>query len=238
MKKIIGSCLLVLTLAMVSCSKEKSVDTSNGTGSGTGSGTDTGTGTGGTGSTSYTYQPVTTNSYWKYKYTAGYTGESSGSISGKTVTNNGVVYYEISSAVNTTAKSYYGIKDRNYYMKAAGVSPSTGAPVDLYIHYLNDTASVGYTWNTDAGSGNGFKAYIDGEIKERDLTLTVQGKTYKEVIHSSVVLSYDILGTIMSFGGYEFYVAKNIGVVKLESIVGFPGASTTIVQELVDYTIK
>jgi hypothetical protein len=75
---------------------------------------------------------------------------------------------------------------------------------------------------------------------ERDLTMTVQGRSYKNVIHTRVNLQYEIFGvTTMSYMFYDYYVAKGIGIIKIVSEGDpdmAPGISAT--TELLEYQIK
>ncbi len=89
-----------------------------------------------------------------------------------------------SNGGGTAGSAYYAVKGNNYYLRAAGSSPNSGASFDLTQLYLNDKEAAGFTWSFDGGHGNGFAAKIPGKIMERDLTMTVQGKSYKNVIHT------------------------------------------------------
>lgn len=232
--------LFVLT-GLVSCTKEKSIDSTENTNSGTDNGNGSGTGTGTVGSGSDSYFPSTKNSYWKYKTTGYYTLENTTTATGTTKDVNGITY-GIYNSVNTgspSAEVLYGTKDHNYYMLAQGSSPNSGASFDLNFLYTNDEKVVGGTWEHNAGQGNGFTALTPGKIVEKGISLTVNNKSYSDVIHSQILLQYVILGDTMTFTTYDFYIAKGVGIVRTISN-GDPiwggGISTT--TDLMEYSIK
>jgi hypothetical protein len=235
-------CIAALSGFIGSCSKEKSIDTTQNTGSNTGgNGNGNGAGNGGGQNGTDTYQPMSKDSYWKYKTTGYYSLENTTTSTGTQKTIDGI-NYTIFNSVNTgqpAGQALFGIKDHNYYSYAEGVSPQGGSFNVSYL-YLNDTASVGYSWQHVAGQGNGFAALTPGTIVEKGLSMTVSGKNYSDVIHSRIELQYAIPGIdTLSYFTYDYYVAKNVGVIKLIA-TGDPllanGATTT--TELTEYTIK
>src|SRR4030095_7741491 len=143
---------LILALALVLSSCQKEIDFNLGPGGGPGGGN-----TGGT------YQPITKNSYWKYQETGTFSGEFTLTSTGEKRTQNGIEYSVFAAtppaAPPTPSEQLIGIKNHNYYAAIKGASPNTGAPFDINMLYLNDTASVGYTWQHTAGQGNGATAY-------------------------------------------------------------------------------
>ena len=226
MKKITTVLSVLLSLALFSCQKE--VDSSILTSPGTGN--NTGGNTGG-------YQPLTSGSWWKYKdSTSG--GFSTLTAINYTKTISNILYRGvISSPSQQSDTAYQAAPAPNYYMYQKGFSPNTGAPYDLLFNYLNDTASVGYQWSYVAGSGNGFTAHHTVTIIEKGITLNVSGHNYTDVIHTRLDFSYD-LGMIMNLGVYDFYTAKNIGIVKVRAEIGGFGSFVKTCSDLVDYHIQ
>jgi hypothetical protein len=239
MKRILLYCLVIASLA-TSCSKEISVETN---GNGPGGGPGTGGGGGGSSSGNDTYQPVSKNSTWKYVLTGVFPGETTITSTGNTRVVNGLscfVFTSTSTIANAAGEGLFAIKDHNYYTVQKGTSPNTGAAFDVNLLYLNDTASVGYKWSYEAGHGNGFTAIIDGAIITKGTTMTVEGKVYNDVIRTEMVLKYDIpmLG-VLTFATYDYYVAKNIGIIKVDS-KGDPvwGGGLLSEMNLVSHSIK
>ncbi len=234
---------LILCVFVFSCQKElQPIDplqpgtgdsTNNpqpGTGDTTGNGSDT--------NSVSSYYPLTTGSWWKYK------DSTSGVITMSTLASttkmiNGILY---KAAIYTSTiqndTGWVAAPSPNYYLSQKGVSPS-GLTYDLTFHYLNDTASVGYNWKYIAGSGNGFTAYITTTIIAKKLTVTVAGKTYTNVIQTHLDFSYDIFGSIMKFGDYDYFIAKGVGIVKIKSDISMSGAPVLKTSsDLIDYSIK
>ena len=183
------------------------------------------------------YNPTTVGSWWKYKdSTTG--GLSTTTIASRTKTINGILYAAMVSEIPSQDTAWVSSAQPNYYTYAKGVSPNTGASYDILFHYLNDTASVGYTWRYTAGQGNGFTAYIRTTILERNISMTVAGKSYNNVIHTKVLWTYDVMGTLMDAMLYDYFIAKGVGIIKVRSegltlLAGFKGCS-----DLTDYGIK
>lgn len=119
------------------------------------------------------YQPLSANSYWKYK------DSLSGSISQATMLNKTrlINNRKYTAALNTMSQqsdtSWMAVEGPNYYSFADVVSPNSGAPATLLFHFLNDTASVGYSWQYNAGHGNNTPAIIKTTIMERGISHTV-----------------------------------------------------------------
>jgi hypothetical protein len=197
-----------------------------------------GTGGSGSGSTAASYYPLTKDSWWKFKDSL--TGViSDGKVLNRTKNINGIVYTAIvpvSAPAPDTA--WFAAPRPNYYITQKGASPS-GSMYDVVFHYLNDTASVGYSWQYTAGHGNGFTAYVKTTIMQKGISMTVAGKNYTNVIHTKLDLSYNVLGTVMDFGSYNYFIARGIGIIKIRSefsVMGMPMLQTA--ADLLDYSIK
>jgi hypothetical protein len=227
MKTTIAALLFVLSSSLIiSCQKEISPDII----------TQTGGNTGGNGNTP-SYLPTTTGSWWKYKDSTSGTLSTS-TIANRTKTINSIVYKAMMNNVSATDTGWVASPQPNYYIYEKGVSPNTGASYDMLFHYLNDTVSVGSHWNYVAGQGNGFSASIQTTVVERNITMTVAGKSYKNVIHTALVLTYDIFGTSMDAMQYDYFTAQGVGIIKVRStgltlLSGFQACS-----DLVDYSVK
>jgi hypothetical protein len=217
------------SIVLFSCQKELE-DTTSGNGSGGGSGSGSGGGT-----VSSNYLPLTANTFWKYK------DSTTAAIQTNTVTNktkviNGRTYTAVVN--DKSPDSAFMTKDgANYYIYQSATAPSGGSATIL-MHFLNDTASVGYTWNYNAGNANGAAATIVGKIVERGITVVVEGKTYTNVIHTELKMTYDIMGTLMPATDYHFYTAKGVGIVKIHSLLTLFSANLPYLNSLVDHQIR
>lgn len=221
--------LLVTAWFVTGCQKEVSIDNPGNNGGGGNNGKDT-------------YQPMSKGSYWKVRTTGPFNGEYMMTATDEKRTVNGIDFtvFKNTSPQTQTLDGLWGIKDHNYYTLVKGVSPNTGAPFDLNFRYLNDTASVGFTWEHDAGQGNGFAAKTPGVILEKGITMTVEGKTYKDVIHTRLEMQYEIppFGMLIA-GTYDYYIAKNIGVIRVDTELDpVFGGGVKAVSSLYEYSIK
>lgn len=223
--------LLSVLFVLASCQKEVSFDTADG---GTGGGTG-----GGGGSTADTYQPVTKDSYWKYVDSGIVSQTVLMTATGQQKTL-GTKTYQVMKAEITgqpTAEGYYYVNKPLYGLRQ---DVNNGIATTIELTYLNDTASVGYTWSDNMPPVNGLAARFNGAIVGRNLSMTVAGKNYTNVIHSQMDLEYEvpILGWT-NFATYHYYVAKGVGIIRVESDLSiFGGAGMVSVRNLVEYSIK
>lgn len=236
------SLLLVLFISIVFASCQKEVDGTlppDGTNNGGNTGGNNNGGNGGTPTTSNgSYYPLTKDSWWKYKDSL--TGNiSNGKAVAKTKTVSGITFTAIVPvSTPSTDTAWFAAPSPNYYLYGSGISPQ-GASFAILFHYLNDTAAVGHSWKYNAGNGNGFTAYITTTIVEKLSSMTVQGKTYKDVIHTRLDLSYDVFGSELDMGAYDYFTAKGVGIIKIRSGLSFMGQ--TLIEtstDLIDYSIK
>ena len=228
------ACLLLLT-GLVSCQKEVEYTVpstaTNGNGGSGGNNGGTNGGSNGGNQTDSSYMPLATGNWWKLKDSA------SGTIQTYTVTPNSITYngrsfsaLYVQPTPNGIDTGYYAHDAVDYRFLALVSAPS----VRLEFLYLRDTA-VGSTWTANAGSANGFAATINGKVIARNLTMTVQGATYQNVIHSYIELSYSLIGVAAR---YDYYSAKGVGIIAVYSEAGMPGApQTRTVQELTSYQV-
>ncbi|HZH64569.1 MAG TPA: hypothetical protein VEY10_06710 [Flavisolibacter sp.] len=231
MRMLASSCLALFALLfLISCQKEADfTDPAQG-----------GTGNGGNGTNPATsYYPLTKGSWWKYKDSL--TGTTtSGTATNVTKSINGITYTAVvatgGSQIDT---SWIASPQPNYYITVHGNSPNTGAGFNIVFHYLNDTAAVGHNWEYNAGQGNGFTAIVKTTIVERNLSMTVTGKHFKNVIHTRLDLKYDMLGFIMEAGTYDYFIAKGVGIIKVRTqLLNFGVPVLQSCADLTDHSIK
>jgi len=226
MRKAIGI-LLIATLAFAGCQKEIEDPSSSTNNNGNNNGNN---------NTQDSYHPLSVGSWWKWKDSA------SGSVTTNTVlsitkTINNITFNGMLGSANGRLDTGWAASPKpNYYYAAKGASPA-GATFDLLFHYLNDTAAVGYTWEYNAGQGNGFTAKMKTTIIAKNLSLSVEGKNYTNVIQTRMLMSYDIFGTPMEFGSYDYFVAKGVGIIRIRSKLGAFGTSFEACSNLIDHKI-
>jgi hypothetical protein len=186
---------------------------------------------------SESYQPVTKGSYWKYKTDFGgiqYTETIT--MTGGTTTFGGRRFYDAGgvSSVFGNAAGYFYVNDHTY------ITRSTSYVQDIAIDLttLKDNVPVGTTWTasvTDNGMVEGYPAKMVGTIMEKNITKIVNGKTFTNVIHTSIDLQYDLGGGFQSMTTYEMYYAKGVGYILGEyQVMGLPFGGI----QLIEYSIK
>jgi hypothetical protein len=226
MRKVLSCALILSSFCFFSCQKE--VDFDDPSQPGGNPNTDS----------RNSYHPVTIGSTWTFKDTATGT-QTTGIMVNVVKTINSVLYTAYTgSSGSTKDTAWIASPQPNYFMAAKGVSPNNGAAYELLFHYLNDTASVGYNWQYSAGQGNGFNAYIKTTIVERNKTMTVEGKTYNNVIHTNLLFSYNIFGDILEFASYDYFIAKGVGIIKVRTEINNFGISLKACTNLLAYSIK
>lgn len=186
------------------------------------------------------YQPTSKDSYWKYQDSSSYTGKEEILRSTGTTRNiDGLVWNELNRLFDGVESKAYVRKDGNKYFIRSKAMTSSGTMVEVNSYYLNDKEPVGFKWEHSLGSINGVPARFLGEIIERDINYTVKGKTYSSVIHTRLILQYNIMGRYSTWAIYDYYIAKGIGVIRLVSDVQIEGISILkTASNLIEYSIK
>ncbi|WP_299354404.1 hypothetical protein [Mucilaginibacter sp.] len=203
--------------------------------------------TGGTsGNTVDSYQPATKGTYWKYSATimntqaqppVNMTELQTTTMTGATITINNKVYYTANSVVDTMKGYVYFYHGNNTYSYRSNlISPDV---VVEYV-YLKDNAAVGVTWTspiTDSGKINGTPAQIVGSIIEKDISITLAGKTFTNVTHTQLLLQYDTGTGFSTFQNMDYYIAKGIGIIRIYT-KNIQFSTTTSNNIITDYTVK
>ena len=229
--------IFTLAIFLSSCEKEATtipiVSSTPLTGTGTGGGT--GTGSGGTTPTpvgSTDYQPLTTGTTWRYQNTQdGKTDTSSLTITGKTKTIDTKTFYEIIEKTGAVLDTSYYYKGNNIYISN---TQNYADGVGTEFIYLNDNEAVGYTWSGQAVASNPLvTGTYTGKILEKNISKTILGKTYTNIIHTQIVITitvFGIPGTITN----DMYIAKGIGIVQADINDG----TDTSTAKIIDYSVK
>ena len=182
-----------------------------------------------------TYLPLTKGTYWKYRATntTGNADSVKHTVLGIPKLIDGRNYQTILSTNTNNNKDtiYYSHTQHDYYIyKEAGTDA-------LEVLFLKDDAPVGAKWYVPAGSLIGTKVKCYGKIIAKNLTIKVGNKTYTNVIHSYVEIRQPLLFIYIVVARQDYYVAKNIGIVKNESNIVLP-KSTSNNLNIYDYSIK
>lgn len=190
---------------------------------------------------SATYQPLTAGSTWKYRID--YSASFGFSMVDTNVITMGSKTLTISNKLYTQAYENnigFGIIDTGYYyasnheystMEKVSAGSSTYA---VELLYLKDNVPVGTSWTASLSYPTLGAVQLTGKITEKGISKIVAGKTFTNVIHTTIQLQMSILGTPTTVT-YEIYVAPNVGIVHVDLIQ--PGYAA-VPEDLIAYTIK
>jgi hypothetical protein len=106
------------------------------------------------------------------------------------------------------------------------------------MQIFNDAIAAGNSWTslpTDNGKVNGVPAKTINTIIGLNISKVINGKTFTNMVHTQVDLQYDYGSGYESSAVYDYYLAKGIGMVELDST--FLG-SLLETETIVDYTVK
>ena len=181
------------------------------------------------------YLPSKKGTYWKY--ISNYNGvevSSTQTLDGTKSTFSGRDYLDFtaSSPGQESQKGYYYMGNHEYRLRAS----TQGIVLDIL--YLVDNKKIGEEWTAainDSGTILGVPGQVRGRIIEKDITKEVLGKKYTGVYHTEANIDYDAYGHgFESFGTYDYYIAKGIPLIEIDSDV--EGIVST--TKLTSYLIK
>lgn len=256
MKKISFLALAVFALSFYSCNVEPVdpaalANAANNPGGGGNGGGNNGGG-GGSGSTG-DYYPAALNNQWRYK-TNGVLDTDPMKIV-QVVNTGGVTVYKFNpqnptTSLGNTSSTTLSLKKINgdYIYIVDGTTVGAGTPTGytatgFEYTVLKDYLNVGQTWTGTYSQVIDYNdpnfpditqvANYTGEILGKDLTITVNGQTYPNVIHMKLSQEYTILGMPIGATETEVWYAKNVGPVKSE-LLGL----TSYTKELDSYILN
>jgi hypothetical protein len=185
------------------------------------------------------YQPTGKGYYWAYHQTSdqGSPSDELTTLTGATATFNGKTYDAATDKLDTASGTIYFYHANNDYSIRSNVI-GTGFVVE-YL-YLKDNIAEGQTWTapvTDYGTLAGFPAHVIGQVVKRDTTMIVASTTFKNVAHSQLLLQYNVTGAFETYQVIDFYVAKGVGIIEIDTEVKQPGILKTQ-KLLTSYKVK
>jgi len=222
-----------LAVLLSSCGKEATVvpQVSSTALSGTSTGGGTGNGTPApVGSTDY--QPLTTGTTWRYQNIQdGKTDTTILTITGKTKVIDAKTFFEIAEKTGAVLDTSYYYKGNNIYI--SNTQNYTEGIGTAFI-YLNDKEDVGYSWSGQAVASNPLvSGTYTGKILEKNISKTILGKLYTNIIHTQIVITLTVLGMPGTVTN-DMYVAKGIGIVQADINDG----TDITTAKMIDYNIK
>lgn len=207
-----------MSLIFFSCSKDKSVE-KNGQGNTT------------------SFQPTTAGSSWNYQDNINTNGNFTLTATGQDSTVDGITYAIFADKPDSTSQVYptlFGQSQNDYY--ALGFVTTFG---NTALLYLKDTTKNA-TWTQDvslnAPSFGQITAELDFTLAQTGISYTVNGKTYPNTAHVSLLVKAQIAGQLVSAGVTgDIYFARGVGI--LSAVIQNNGSKVEDVS-LVSYSIK
>ncbi|RFM30004.1 hypothetical protein DXN05_03260 [Deminuibacter soli] len=192
------------------------------------------------------YLPHTAQSWWKYQEQS--SGETYiSTATGQTASFDGIAFQVFSDAGNAgTLPEYLATRNNDYYQHLSFKLDTVS--IELTVKYLNAAATNGATW-ASSGSVMGIAAKVKTTLVGQGLTLSVGGKTYNNVVHTSSAISVTFAGFTIKVGQVDYYSAQNIGIIRrqisaslsnLPSLPGVPALPDMSYEnnvDLVDYSV-
>ncbi len=210
MKKTIIAILLG-SIGLISCKKETSVPTV----------------------VAANYMSLTANNSWNYEITDNILMDSVGYTllsTNKDSSINGKVYHIFTKTAS--ANQYYNITGNDYYTFQN--LPAASGANSIESIYLKDNVSVNGNWSqsyTIKTSGIPLTINLLNSIAEKNISLTVNGITYTDVIHVTTSLSASVLGIPLPSSAIstdiQTYFAKKVGMIMAKNKISINYAGNT-----------
>ncbi len=163
------------------------------------------------------YLPTSVGTTWTYGGTMPYTA----TITGATKNINGKVYSEAETKQGSSVSKSYLLKENKAYT-AIGMVQGMGS---LAMVILKEDAAVGDSWEQTTIT-NGVNTKLTFTIAEKNISKTVGGKSFDDVIHVNLKYGYSFdgedfglgedfdLGTELGFNlTADYYFAKGVGLI-------------------------
>ncbi|MCW3092472.1 MAG: hypothetical protein JWP81_3541 [Ferruginibacter sp.] len=184
--------------------------------------------------TTSNYMTLTAGSTWNYEsidilpaITTTYTITSTNRdsvIMGKT--------YHVFTNSNGSANEYYNISGNDYYNFRNLPAALGGSSAE--IHYLNDNAMVGASWNQSVPatvSGISFTATLTNTVTEKGISKVVKGVTYNDVIHVTTTIGVSIGGIPLPASALttdiQSFYARKFGLIQSTNKINLNYAGVT-----------
>ena len=139
-------------------------------------------------------------------------------MNGATTDFNGMICYDARVvAHNTTIQT-----DDYYVARHIYQVIETTAPFGLTtLQVLNDTASVGYTWVSNpsiTGLMHNDPVRSVNTIAEKGIAKVVNGKTFNNVIHTSINYQINVNNSgFVNIGHFDVFMAPGVGIIEKDS---------------------
>ncbi|MGH2642827.1 MAG: hypothetical protein ACRDE2_02670 [Chitinophagaceae bacterium] len=211
--------IALTSLVLFSCSKDNSVE-KNSQGNNT------------------SFQPTTIGSTWNYQDNINSNGNFTLTATGQDTTVNGMNFSVFADKPDSTPQVYatlFGQSQNDYYTLGFVTAFGNNA-----LLYLKDT-TVNATWSQDVPISvpqiGQTTAELDFTLAQSGISYTLNGKTYPNVAHVTLLVKIQVPGLGLTDAGVtgDIYFARGVGI--LSAVVQQNGSKVEDVS-LVSYTIK
>ncbi|MBS1530427.1 MAG: hypothetical protein JSU01_08980 [Bacteroidetes bacterium] len=188
------------------------------------------------GAASDSYWPVTPGNSWTYRdATSMGVSNFTLTMTGTTRSINDKTYYACSSLKNGINLVSYIYETAHTYALRDTLD-ALGCALELQM--CDDAQKAGYIWTmqpTDNGMIESVPTQTLNQVISTDGTLTANGQNYAHVIHTQVELQYDEGKGFETVCTYDFFLAKGIGMIELDTR---SGRAVIESETLTDYSVK
>lgn len=151
------------------------------------------------------YFPTTKGSTWNY----GGTNPYSVTATGNTKVIEGKTYSEFETKQGSETRKSYLLKEKGVYT-GIGMDPTIG---NIALTFLKEETPEGKPW-FQTNVMNGIDTKTTFTIIAKNMTKTVEGKTYKEVIHVQTKTSITFMEMEIDSGiEMNYFWAKGVGLI-------------------------
>lgn len=231
MTKLLFYPLIVLLCVFSSCSKSENKPDETPPGEG--------------GYTSGTYWPLALNNAWNMINPEDPTDKSANRLIHKKITYEGKTYFQFKPInIEVDAELTDGLREeKGVFIELHGATSQTDVNTSAgTITSINTNLKVGEIWKDEmtlkvSGLASGaIKHLNEGKILEKAASVTVNGKTYKDVLKTELKKTITISTSNSTLNiTYETWLAKGIGVIFEKTTFD---NSESISYNLVSYTVK
>jgi hypothetical protein len=192
-----------------------------------------------------TYQPVSKNSFWKYKSNNATNDITIITSTGNTLQIDGKSFSIFNVQKNGVPQqdAYFSKTQQDYRLQNIFTRfELTRHKIFTPILYLIDKNPKPYDeWEVDAGTAsNNLNAKYKGFVITPSLSVTVNNKKYSNVVLVKIQIFYKLEPNsgYENFQTYYFYLVRGIGIIKAESESAGGGTNSfNINDELIEYKI-
>ncbi len=178
---------------------------------------------------------LSAGSTWIYETTSNAITASNTVTSTNRDTTIGGKTYHVFTNSNASGNDYYNITGNDYYT-FRNLTALGGSPIESI--YLKDNAAVGINWAqtisiTFTGLPVPVPVTITNTVAEKDISKTVNGKVYTNVIHITTTLVVTGVPASSLTTDIQSYYAPKVGLIEGKTKITAPSFSINVNQSTI-----